>query len=241
MSRAANPTMMPYGRLELEAVGRVLMSEGAILAALITVLSATAVTKILEYSREHHRAAVTKVVVVPWHNMPAPPSLQIAPPAAPAGVTAAPPSVGIPVPVPDARAPTEAKLATQAEINSSGTGPPGSPTGAEQIVVADAPPLDDAPVSTAYVYRDEEPMIVHSVLPKYPELARKSGLEGQLLLNVLVGTDGNVKKIEIVKGDPLLNDAAIEAVQQYKFRPALANNRPVAVWIALPIRFQLGG
>ena len=41
--------------------------------------------------------------------------------------------------------------------------------------------------------------------------------------------------------DGIASDATIEAVKQYKFKPALANNKPVAVWVAVPISFKLSG
>lgn len=73
----------------------------------------------------------------------------------------------------------------------------------------------------------------------YPEDARRNGIEGMVILRVLVGKDGDVKKTMIEKGDPLFDAAAVKAVKALKFNPAMRDKRAVAAWIMLPIRFSL--
>jgi TonB family protein len=96
---------------------------------------------------------------------------------------------------------------------------------------------DDLPGSGQYVYRDDEPALLRSVPAKYPASARASGRGARVTVNVLVAEDGRVRKWEIASGDPEFNDAAVEAVKQYEFKPAMANGHPVAVWVAVPITF----
>ena len=77
------------------------------------------------------------------------------------------------------------------------------------------------------------------VPPEYPDIARQSGIEGTVQLQALVGKDGKVKDVKVMKGIPVLDDAAVTAVKQWVFKPALTNNKPVAVWVAVPVRFSL--
>ncbi len=76
---------------------------------------------------------------------------------------------------------------------------------------------------------------------KYPEKAKKAGIEGIVVLRALVGKEGNIEKIEVTKGLGNLgcNEAAIEAVKNVRFTPARQNNKPVRFWFTIPIRFSL--
>jgi protein TonB len=56
---------------------------------------------------------------------------------------------------------------------------------------------------------------------------------------VLVGKDGFVKDTRVVKSIPELDDAAVASVRQWRFNPAYANGAPVAVWVAVPVKFSL--
>ncbi len=75
--------------------------------------------------------------------------------------------------------------------------------------------------------------------PEYPEMARLAGIEGTVVVNVLVSKDGRVVETKVVEGPSQLHKAAIAAAMTAMFRPASQNNRPVAVWVAIPLRFKL--
>lgn len=75
---------------------------------------------------------------------------------------------------------------------------------------------------------------------RYPELARRRGIEGDVIINALIAKDGRVADIKVHESDsPLLETAAIEAVRNTKFTPATEDGVPVAVWIQIPIVFRL--
>lgn len=76
---------------------------------------------------------------------------------------------------------------------------------------------------------------------KYPEIAKKAGIEGIVIINALIGKDGTPEKIEVLKGlgNVGLSEAAIEAVRHVRFTPAMQRNKPVRFWFKIPIRFQL--
>jgi TonB family protein len=105
-----------------------------------------------------------------------------------------------------------------------------------------APPdSDELPKLGDYVYVEELPEAVHQPGPVYPEAARQAGVTGTVMVQALIGKDGLVKDTRVMKSIPLLDSAAVEAVRQWKFKPALVKNEPVAVWVAIPVRFSLDG
>lgn len=88
---------------------------------------------------------------------------------------------------------------------------------------------------------DEVPQVVFKVEPKYPELARRAGKEGLVILRILITKTGNVDKVIVVSAPEKLGfeDAAIEAVKQWRFKPPTIGGVPVDVWCTLPIKFKL--
>jgi TonB family protein len=77
------------------------------------------------------------------------------------------------------------------------------------------------------------------VRPTYPELARETHVEGRVSLACIIGRDGSVLKIEVKKGHPLLIQAAIDAVAQWKFKPLVLNGQAVEMDTTVNIDFQL--
>ena len=92
-----------------------------------------------------------------------------------------------------------------------------------------------------YYHFEEYPALVRYVSPVYPELARQAGIEGTVLLSVLVGTDGAVKEVGVLHSDvtPAMEKAAIAAVRLFEFSPATQNAKPVKARISIPIIFRL--
>ncbi len=100
------------------------------------------------------------------------------------------------------------------------------------------PPEEDTVYSFAMV--QQKPKLIKRVLPEYPELARKAGLEGKVIVEYIVGKDGHVKSARVLKSDnEIFNQAALNAVKQYVFKPAMQNDRPVSVRVIQPIVFAL--
>jgi TonB family protein len=121
------------------------------------------------------------------------------------------------------------------------TGPPATrpePPAAPPVVVV-PPDSGQLPAFGDYVYIDELPEAMTKVPPEYPEAARAAKIEGTVLVQVLVGQDGRVKDTKITKSVPGLDEAAAACARQWVFKPALAGGKPVAVWVAVPIRFTL--
>ena len=77
--------------------------------------------------------------------------------------------------------------------------------------------------------------------PEYPPQARKMGMEGTVLLNVLVSREGRTLKIEIVKssGHDILDRAAAQAVERWRFVPARRGNVVLEQWVQVPLTFRI--
>lgn len=100
------------------------------------------------------------------------------------------------------------------------------------------PPQEDTVYEFSIV--QVKPQLIKKVLPEYPELARKAGLEGKVIVELVVGKDGQVKDARILKSDnEIFNQAALDAVKQYVFKPAMQNDKPVSVRVLVPIVFTL--
>jgi len=99
--------------------------------------------------------------------------------------------------------------------------------------------VNDLPSEDEFVYYEEEPVPVRRVEPRYPEFAREAQIQGTVTLHVLVGRGGRVTNVKVLQGVTGLNEAAVDAVKQWVFKPALSNRKPVAVWLEIPIDFAL--
>ena len=74
---------------------------------------------------------------------------------------------------------------------------------------------------------------------KYPDAARNAGVQGTVVLNVVVSQTGDVKEVTVVSGDPLLAQAAADAVKQWKYKPYAVDGAPVEMETQLSINFHL--
>jgi len=85
----------------------------------------------------------------------------------------------------------------------------------------------------------EKPVIKHKQTPTYPDLARKAGIEGTVVVTVTIGKDGKVEEARIFKSLPMLDDAALMAARQCVFKPAKQRDKFVKVKMNIPFKFKL--
>ena len=78
-----------------------------------------------------------------------------------------------------------------------------------------------------------------SVAPVYPEVARKAGIEGDIILRAYVSGEGRVTGLKVLEGPPILARAAIDAVQQWRYQPMTLNGRPTNVVTTFVVAFRL--
>jgi len=89
------------------------------------------------------------------------------------------------------------------------------------------------------------PALISQVNPTYPELARKAGVEGTVLLRLIIGAEGKVQEAKVLTVIPPkakgvgFEDEAVRAVMQWKFSPALSGRKPVRVYYNVPVKFIL--
>ena len=139
------------------------------------------------------------------------------------------------------RAHRQAPAYAMEHLESSGTGAPAVlPDGAppEPSAAVAAPRNAAQPDPNAYVATDEAAEPIYTVPGNYPDIARQAGVEGTVVVQALVGTDGRVRDMRIVRSIPMLNGAALEAVRQWRFKPAATGGKPVAAWVSVPIPFR---
>lgn len=86
-----------------------------------------------------------------------------------------------------------------------------------------------------------EGMLIHRVTPLYPTIARNARIQGPVVLHAIIGRDGTIQNLQVVSGPPLLIQAALDAVQRWRYRPYLLNNEPVEVETQITVNFTLGG
>jgi len=99
------------------------------------------------------------------------------------------------------------------------------------------PKVPKAPVPV--VSELQQAKLLFKTRPTYPPLAVKARVSGAVILEVVVDEEGNVSDIKILKGHPLLNEAALSAVQQWKYSPTILNGEPVSVIATVTIVFTL--
>jgi protein TonB len=226
---------IPIGAQDLKANSRKFLRKALIVSAAIH-LGLIGIYLASQLYHPPDEAAYTGRVIK-MQTLPPPPPLSDAPPppVIPVNTEIVKPTIGVPVPVPDAMAP-EQTIMTQQEIAAS-LAPVGmgSGSGKDSLVIASG---DDLPSEGEFVYYEDEPTPVTAPPPAYPEFARDAGITGKVTLHVLVGKDGRVKNVKVIKGVTGLDAAAVEAVKKWVFKPALSNNKPIAVWVEVPMDFH---
>jgi protein TonB len=88
---------------------------------------------------------------------------------------------------------------------------------------------------------EEAPELIKMVKPRYPEIARKAGVEGKVVLQIVVDERGNVLEAIVILGQPpeIFNTAAIEAIMQWKFKPAKQRDKAIKVRMGQQMEFSL--
>ena len=108
-------------------------------------------------------------------------------------------------------------------------------------------------LACALVAQDEKPkaqqvppdttqtMLVNRVAPIYPPLARQARIQGTVVLDVVITKTGEVSKLQLISGHPMLAPAAIDAVKQWRYRPYEKDGVPVDVETTVQVNFRLAG
>lgn len=159
---------------------------------------------------------------------------------------------GTPVPVPDAQITPDMKEFATVDVMSRASAEGGNGVDLGGF----APNIDfDAKKEVKVQVKEQEPapdefiaaekypetdMVKLQKSVEYPELARRAGIEGQVIIRVLVDGSGKIKKTLVEYSDnEMLNNAAINAIKGATFTPAIQNGQPIQCWVSIPIKFKL--
>jgi periplasmic protein TonB len=83
------------------------------------------------------------------------------------------------------------------------------------------------------------PQKIRHVAPVYPPLAQAARKEGVVILEAVIGEDGKVRSLRVLRSIDLLDQAAVDAVRQWQFTPTLLNGDPVPVVMTVTVSFVL--
>jgi protein TonB len=81
--------------------------------------------------------------------------------------------------------------------------------------------------------------LVNRITPIYPPLARQTRISGTVRLHAIISKDGTIQQLEVISGHPLLQQAALDAVRQWRYQPTLLNGEPVEVDTTIDVIFSL--
>lgn len=98
----------------------------------------------------------------------------------------------------------------------------------------------DVPSTVRLSSKLVEGMLIYKLTPKYPPIAVEAHIEGTVILTATIGKSGTIENLRVASGHPMLQQAALEAVQNWRYRPYLLNGQPVEVETTINVVFTLG-
>ena len=240
MATMHNSLWSPYGAYELKAsYQRNLLTGTAITAGFIGLILLT--FWVMGAMKEEDFAMAPGVVIKTIADLGPPPSIAKKPPQVKVDQpNVAAPKVGIPKPVADDEVLDEdVVLATREELAEIIA--PDVTIGDGGDVMVDIDESEFLPSPEDFVAVEILPEMIHQYSGEYPRLAKQAGITGLVWVKALVDKEGNVRQAILGKssGTQSLDEAAVEWAYKYKYKPAIQNGRPLAVWVTYKVDFVL--
>lgn len=108
------------------------------------------------------------------------------------------------------------------------------------VNIPDAPPAPEQVGPIRVGGEVKAPERIHYVAPRYTEIARKARLQGTVVLETVVETNGEISQVKVLKSLNFgLAEEAVRAVEQWRFKPSTLNGKPVSVLYVLTVHFRL--
>jgi len=113
--------------------------------------------------------------------------------------------------------------------------------------VAQSPPVEKAFAPAAPAAPEPKParisqvspgVLAFKVNPQYPPAARSARVQGSVVMHALIDTDGTIQQLRVISGNPLLVNAAMEAVKKWRYKPFVLDGRPVEVETNITVNFR---
>jgi protein TonB len=167
---------------------------------------------------------------------PPAPKAAVQPKVLPKPVEVNPQQFVAPVEVPQEIRPEESDLGVEGVPGGVEGGVPGGVVGGVVGGLPDAPP----PVQAVRVGGQiKEPKKLKDIKPTYPDIAKQARVQGIVILECTISPQGKVTDVKILRGIPLLDQAAVDAVKQWVYTPTLLNGVPVPVIMTVTVNFRL--
>jgi periplasmic protein TonB len=113
-----------------------------------------------------------------------------------------------------------------------------APVPADRVSRPAAPP--GVPQRVPVTSTIEAAKLISRVQPVYPTIAIQARIQGNVVLHAIISKDGAVSELQVLSGHPLLVNAALEAVRQWRYSPTLLSGQPVEVETTITVTFVLG-
>ncbi len=118
----------------------------------------------------------------------------------------------------------------------------GPPTDIPMPISGTHPVMPKPPTATKPTFKTSTMLqgsLIRRVEPSYPPLARAARIQGPVVLEAIIGKDGTMQHLQLVSGHPMLVPAALEAVQQWRYRPYILNGEAIEVETQITVNFIL--
>lgn len=101
------------------------------------------------------------------------------------------------------------------------------------------PPPKEGPKRIRLGGQVQQAKLINRVQPVYPPLAKQARIQGNVVLHAIIAKDGSIQELQVLSGHPLLVQAALDAVRQWRYQPTLLNGDPVEVDTTVTVVFTL--
>jgi TonB family protein len=113
--------------------------------------------------------------------------------------------------------------------------------GANAVSNADVPNQPNPPKKTTIASGVAAANLLNGIMPTYPYIAKAARVQGTVVLHATISRTGTVKNLTVTDGPPMLRQAALEAVRQWRYKPFEQNGEPVEADTTINVTFSLGG
>lgn len=132
---------------------------------------------------------------------------------------------------------TSAPEATAPEpLAISALGSANGPSSLPASIVAARPVTPDLPPSQSQGVVPGK--LIKRVLPQYPDMARRAGVSGDVVMTAVIQTNGMLRQLKVVSGSPLLREAALDAARQWRYSPYMLGGKPVEAETHITVSFH---
>jgi periplasmic protein TonB len=121
-------------------------------------------------------------------------------------------------------------------------GPQGDPNSVLNTLADAGPGPVLRPPTPSRVVRTSSMMegsLIHRVQPRYPAIAKQLHIQGAVVVNAIIGRDGRIEQAQVIRGQALLDRAALDAVRQWQYRPYYLNGEAIEVETQITVNFVL--